>query len=326
MHKILILFIIGCLSLAAAHEKDIPQSKDHPMVSRYSGALITGYDFQEYGELMLPLGKAVLKKEVEYLKSQRIEGKLTRILYLAPQNRSTLEVYKNYEIELKKAGFEVLFSCAGENDCGTLLHQTIWSSQKALKNSRELSMVFAIPSDQRLLVAKLNRPEGDVYVSLYIAANDQSEPKWASKRITVLLEVLETVPMQEGMVKVDAEAMSKEISTAGHIALYGIYFDVDKADIKPQSKPVLDEIAKLINSDSTLSLYIVGHTDSTGTLQHNMDLSQKRARSVVRSLTSNYNINPKRLDGYGVGPLSPVASNDTDEGKSKNRRVELIKK
>lgn len=326
MYKILIVLILSGFSFVAAHEKDIPGSQDHPMISKYSGAVIAGYDFQEYGELVLPLGKAVLKKEVEYLKSQKIEGKLTRILYLAPQKRSTLEVYKNYEIELKKAGFEVLFACAGENDCGTLFHQAVWSAQRALKNSRELSMVFAMPSEQRLLVAKLSRPEGDVYVSLYIAVNGQSEPKWAAKRVTALLEVVETIPMEEGMVKVDAEAMSKEINAVGHIALYGIYFDVDKADIKPQSKPVLDEIAKLLHSDPALSLYIVGHTDNTGTFQHNMNLSQKRAQSVVKSLASDYNINTKRLAGHGVGPLSPVATNDTAEGKAKNRRVELIKK
>ncbi len=328
MHKILILLTIFCLNFVIAQtgQKDIPGSQNHPMISKYKDSVIVGYAFQEYGELTLPLGKAVLNKNVDYLHSQKEEGKLTRLLYLIPPKRSTLEVYKNYALELEKAGFEILFTCAGDDECGTLFHQAIWAPQRALKNSRDLSTIFAMPSEQRLLVAKLTRPEGDVFVSLYVASNDQSEPKWASKKVTALLEILETIPMQEAMVSVNAETMSKEINTAGHIALYGIYFDVDKSDIKPQSKPVLDEIAKLLNSNPALSLYIVGHTDSTGTFQHNMNLSQKRAQSVVKSLASDYKINTKRLSGHGVGPLSPVATNDTDEGKAKNRRVELIKK
>lgn len=328
MHKISILLTILCLNflIAQTGQKDIPSSQDHPMISKYKDSVIVGYAFQEYGELTLPLGKAVLDKNVAYLHSQKEEGKLTRLLYLIPPKRSTLEVYKNYAMELEKAGFEILFSCAGDDECGTLFHQAIWSSQRALKNSRDLSTIFAIPSEQRLLVAKLTRPKGDVFVSLYIASNDQSEPKWASKRVTALLEVLETTPMQEAMVNVNAETMSKEINTAGHIALYGIYFDVDKTDIKPRSKPVLDEITKLLNSDPSLSLYIVGHTDNTGSLPYNMNLSKKRAKSVVSFLVSNYKVSAKRLEGFGVGPLAPVATNDTAEGKAKNRRVELIKK
>ncbi|MDQ1325498.1 MAG: OmpA-OmpF porin, family [Campylobacterota bacterium] len=85
----------SCFSFASAQEKDILGGKDHPMISRYDGSVIMGYAFQEYGELVMPLGKAVLNKNVEYLKNQRAEGKLTRILYLAPQKRSTLEIYKN---------------------------------------------------------------------------------------------------------------------------------------------------------------------------------------------------------------------------------------
>jgi len=305
--------------------KDIPGSKDHPMVSRYQDSSIVGYDLQKYGELVLPLGKALLKDTVQYDKKERVEGKLTRILYLAPAERSTFEIYKNYEIELEKEGFKKQFSCSGNDECGGLFHQAIWSPERALKNSRDLSNVFSIPNDQRLMVAKLSREEGDIYLVLYLALNAQSEPQWASKKVTMLLEVLETTKMDENMVKVDADAMSKEIQATGHVALYGIHFDVDKADIKPESEPALDEIAKLLNNDPTLTLYVVGHTDNTGTLQHNKNLSQKRAQSVVDFLVKEKHIGSKRLQGFGVGPLAPIASNDNEEGRAKNRRVELIK-
>ena len=95
--------------------------------------------------------------------------------------------------------------------------------------------------------------------------------------------------------------------------------------IKPESEKALQEIAKLVKGDAALKLFVVGHTDSVGNIDSNMKLSQDRANAVVQALTGKYGIAGARLKAYGVGPLAPVASNDTDEGKSKNRRVELVK-
>ena len=108
-----------------------------------------------------------------------------------------------------------------------------------------------------------------------------------------------------------------------HAAVYGIYFDVDRAVVKPKSGPVLAEIARLLQNEPGLYLYVVGHTDNTGTLVHNMDLSQRRAEAVVQKLAADYGIAAERLAAVGVGPVAPVASNDADEGRALNRRVEL---
>ncbi len=324
-YRLIPILITVTLFTGVLGAKDIPGSKDHPLVKRYKDSEIRGYDMQKYGELTLPLGKAVLNGSVEYAKKERVEGRLTRLLYLVPDDRATLEVYKNYEEELRKGGFEPLFECRGDDECGRLFHQAIWSQERALHNVKYLEMVFNTPEDQRLMVAKRSGEAGDVYTVLYVAKNASSVPDWAKKRVTVLFEVLETAKMEQNMVTVSAEKMSREISTSGHIALYGIYFDTDKADIKPESHPLLSEIAKLLGSDPALSLYIVGHTDNTGSFAHNEQLSRKRAESVVKYLVSKEKIDAKRLKGYGVGPLAPVASNDTEEGRAKNRRVELIK-
>jgi ligand-binding sensor domain-containing protein len=97
------------------------------------------------------------------------------------------------------------------------------------------------------------------------------------------------------------------------------------ADVKPESDPALQEIAKLLKQDSKLKIYVVGHTDSQGTLNYNMDLSQRRSEAVVRSLTTQHGIVSSRLMAKGLGPLAPVESNDSDAGRAKNRRVELVK-
>jgi outer membrane protein OmpA-like peptidoglycan-associated protein len=108
------------------------------------------------------------------------------------------------------------------------------------------------------------------------------------------------------------------------VRIYGILFDFDMADIKPESKPALDAIATLLKTQANLSIFVVGHTDAKGTLDHNMQLSQARAKAVVAALTGQYGIAASRLDAHGVGPLSPVAPNTTEEGRQQNRRVELV--
>lgn len=122
----------------------------------------------------------------------------------------------------------------------------------------------------------------------------------------------------------DAKQMAMEIKNTGKVALYGIYFDTDKATVKPESEPTLKEIAKFLKENPAMKIYVVGHTDSTGDFSHNEKLSEARAQSVVKELTGKYGIAASRLKGYGVGPLAPVASNSTNEGKAKNRRVELV--
>jgi len=131
--------------------------------------------------------------------------------------------------------------------------------------------------------------------------------------------------MEQNIV-VDAKSMFNDINSQGRVALYGIYFNTDKSEVKPESEPTLKEMAKLLSDNSSLKLFVVGHTDNTGDYQYNMKLSQSRSEAVVNSLVSKYNVDKKRLTAVGVGPLAPVTSNDKEEGKAKNRRVELIKK
>jgi outer membrane protein OmpA-like peptidoglycan-associated protein len=138
------------------------------------------------------------------------------------------------------------------------------------------------------------------------------------------LFIIEKGAMAQDIVA-NAEAFSNDIRTTGHAAIYGIYFDTGKSVIKPESDAALGEIAKLLKGDAKLKVNVVGHTDSVGGMESNMKLSQDRANAVVQALTGKYGVEAVRLKAYGVGSLSPVASNDTEEGKAKNRRVELVK-
>ncbi|MBZ0248525.1 MAG: OmpA family protein [Burkholderiales bacterium] len=140
----------------------------------------------------------------------------------------------------------------------------------------------------------------------------------------IWIRTIEKVAMKQHVVA-DAAALSSDIRAKGHVAVYDIHFDTGKSVVKPESKPALDEVAKLLKSDPALRLWVVGHTDSVGKVDDNMRLAQARGEAVVAELVGAYGIAAGRLKGYGVGPLAPVAGNDDEAGRAKNRRVDLVK-
>lgn len=138
------------------------------------------------------------------------------------------------------------------------------------------------------------------------------------------INIIEKEAMSQDVVA-DANSMAASIKETGKVAIYGIYFDTGLSLLKPESKATLDEIAKLVKADPSLKLYVVGHTDNTGTYDANMKLSMERAAAVVNALVSQHGVNASVLKACGDGPTAPVATNSTEEGKALNRRVELVK-
>jgi len=141
---------------------------------------------------------------------------------------------------------------------------------------------------------------------------------------TYNINIIEKEAMEQDVVA-DASSMAKSIKETGKVAVYGIYFDSGKSTLKPESLPTLQEIAKLMKADPALKLYVVGHTDNTGTFDANLKLSMERATAVVNALVSQHGVNAASLKAHGDGPTAPVATNETEEGKALNRRVELVK-
>ena len=139
----------------------------------------------------------------------------------------------------------------------------------------------------------------------------------------IRIEIIEKEAMKQE-VTADAKFMAEGLSSTGHVAIYGIYFNFNKSDLKPESESALKEIAKLLIGNPNLKVFIVGHTDNVGGIDYNMNLSQARAGAVVQELTKKYKVKPQQMKAYGVGQLAPVAPNKTEEGRAKNRRVELV--
>lgn len=230
--------------------------------------------------------------------TENIEGKVTRIDYRDPDQRSSLERFRNYEQALKGAGFKFDFFCV-KDECGP---------------ETQVETIGYYPPE-RYLTAVLKKKEGNVWVGIFVAAGP-----WTKIRI------VEEKPIETGMVKVSAELMKANIISDGHMAVYGIYFDTGKAEVKPASAETLREIASLLQKNAALQIYIVGHTDNVGKLKDNLELSNRRAAAVVKALVGAHRIDPARLEAGGAGPLAPVASNDSKAGQDLNRRVEIVKK
>jgi outer membrane protein OmpA-like peptidoglycan-associated protein len=282
--------------------------KDHPMISRVPGSEILQYSEKAFDEFELPLGPTL--DTDKYVKSKHLEGKVTRLKYSTPEERSTLELQRSYEQALQKAGFKTLFSCAGP---------ACFASTYSHGYSTAISGVWCTncAEPMRYLAAVLKRDEGDVYVSLVVEKDKYEGGTW--------LTVVEVKPMESGLVKVKpAETMNTDLGSTGHSPIYGVYFDTGKAVVKAESAPTLAEIVKLLTANPDMKLHVVGHTDNVGTLAANMVLSKQRAAAVVTVLTTEHGIARARLDSAGVGSLSPVTSNRTEAGRAKNRRVELV--
>lgn len=211
----------------------------------------------------------------------RVEGESTLVLYTVdrPQdNRSGLEVVRNYENAIRKIGGRI----------------------EAMDPKQNWWVVGTVTIDGKQTWVQAERGNGKIW-----------------------LRMVKMQPMEQTIVA-DAAAYSKDLKSAGHVAVGGIYFDTASAVLKPESAPALKEIAKLLKSDPSLKVYVVGHTDSVGNVDANLKLSHGRAEAVIAALVGEHGVGQARLRPFGNGPFAPVASNASEEGRAVNRRVELV--
>lgn len=334
------LFILLLLSGVAtrasgqvsAPAQDAPGARDYPDMPRYEGTSILLQSQQQFGELGLQIGGLSLPKSTDPKEVRKVEGRTHRTTYLLPNavrgKRSTLEIARNYEAAFKQAGF-----------------QTLWSGGQAEIRNGPPQQFYALPElDHQLLTTGLKDKryfcleKSGLFAAVFVAARswehvmpDSSEANPWKKKIAVpeeavLIQVdyVDTRPMEEKMVFVSAAEMQKSITTSGKVALYGIHFDFNKADIKPESAPTLTEMASLLKAEPALKVLVVGHTDNVGTFEFNEDLSKRRARAVVAELVERHGIEAARLTPLGASFMAPVTTNSTEAGRALNRRVELV--
>jgi outer membrane protein OmpA-like peptidoglycan-associated protein len=268
------------------------------------------FEFGRYNFAAGPEEKGTVSKVTQ------IEGERSAILYSAA-GKSTFQIISVYKKFFKEKGYETLFSCEGkacgekfrgawydlnpfENDYG-------WNNSAPIKNGSWESQFY--------LAAVKKGAAGDTYVSVYTNSGWWNFPAYR-------VDVARPAPLGTGIVP--AAKIAEAMAADGRLAFYGINFDTDSSFIKTESGPVLAEIAAFLKSAPADTFYVTGHTDDEGDLQSNMSLSLARAQAVVNSL-SDLGAGKAMLSAHGAGPLSPVATNFTPEGRALNRRVEIVK-
>lgn len=306
---------------------DAPGSRDHPAVGRYEGAEIVGYRVSEYDEVKIVAGPFDPVKSGEQAGEgfQTIEGRETLIYYTLPKGRTSLEAFRNYEASLKAKGFATLFTCnAADGSCfAGKSPEAAYLVGSAIGNPLTLPRFVDdyvhnwFDQKARYLLARGSSPSGAVYASISLGESNRGT--------VAVVRVVETKEMDANkIVFLNATQMEQAITANGRVNLYSLHFDFDQDTLRPESMPTLAEISILMNAQPALNLQIVGHTDNQGTAAYNADLSQRRAAQVVETLVGQFGIAAPRLTASGAGLTMPIASNDSEDGRAQNRRVELV--
>ena len=307
-------------ALASSLLTERPGGKDHPLISRYEGGIL--YD---YGSNTLGTARLVERAKGEPV-LRPVEGRLSNRLYWGPKDASALAVFRNYQQALRTAGFETLFSCETA-ECETLRIQKMiedfpreakWVGNSAMVN------IFNSGSqpDFHYISARKQTGSGFTYVQVALAG-PRSDGETAG-RTRQFIQIVEPAQAEMGKVTVDAKAIGAGLQRDGKIALYGVNFDTNKAVLRADSAAQLQSMADALKAQPAMKVLIVGHTDNQGDIEANLALSQKRAQAVVEALAGKYGIPVARLSARGVSSFAPVSSNASEEGRARNRRVEMV--
>jgi len=286
------------LALAQSPSEDMEGCKDYPLFNRMPNYHIVDCQTVEFDARKFPVGAPL---EEQKPKMVEVEGALIYLQYQLTEGAkpaSGLQIMRNFEAATKRAGGTVQGTypdwCKAYVEYDSRLGNTCanWGvSMKFVTAGKEVWAYMQVFG------------EGEGYG----------------------LQIIEREAMKQDIV-INAAALQEGLAATGHIAVYDILFDTGKSAIKPESDTTLKEIAKLMSQNPSLKLHVVGHTDNVGDMATNMKLSQARAAAVVAALTGTHGVAASRLGAFGAGPYAPVASNATDEGKAKNRRVELVQR
>lgn len=275
---------------------------DHLLIKPYQGSTIRHKNVQEFDQYNAFFGMDQTgENPVEF----ELKGKVTKLIYSNPNNRSIFEIFENYRIALEQGGAKTLYQCNQKKyEC---------AQKYAGPTFQKLSDIHSITNlVGRYLLARIENADHTAVMA--IAVGEQFTD----------IHIIELTKMDEDMVTLDANSLGSGLDIDGYVIVHGIYFDSAKTSIKAKSKTALVEVAELLASKPEIKIYIVGHTDMQGSLKNNIALSKKRASSVLEELATQYGIARSRMEAQGMGPLAPEASNKDEKGRSKNRRVVIV--
>lgn len=286
--------VLGSAASAAWNERHVEGAKEHPLVKFYPQARVDDYAQKNFDAADLVVGYK--KGADDPVVTETVEGRVTRYRYEHKPQTSPLEIVRNYEGALKPRGFTVVFA------------------------GRE-SQFQGVPiggGNGAFGVFRLDR-DGAPAVWINVSAYEQNGADDPVSDVTIV-----EIKAMEQKLEANAASMLDALQSSGRVAVYGITFDTGKATIRPESEKVLAEVQKLLTQNPNLKLRIEGHTDNVGSSAANRKLSEDRANAVRAWLTQK-GVRAANLSAGGFGDAQPVADNGSEDGRAKNRRVELVR-
>lgn len=187
----------------------------------------------------------------------------------------------------------------------------------------DLHVDYQNPLQWHHVAIAINKNTGKIYIDQYRIASVNNISDKANS-ILFLIDGYENSFLKNVRIAAGGIDIYKKVTTDGRIVMHGILFDVDKANLKPESMGSINQIYDLLKKNADLKFEIDGHTDNTGDAAHNLTLSQQRADAVKTQLV-NMGIDGSRLTTKGFGDTKSISDNNTPEGKANNRRVEFVK-
>lgn len=305
---------LGMLLPGVAPAQSPVKGSDHPLVGRFERSVLVGYAQKAFDSRSVVF-KGTPDRSLQAGDSRALDGKVTQLAYAGPAV-TAVEIYRNFLASLQSRGFASEYVC--ENQPG---------QAKACPDAKQIA--YAMSSLPTSVIENGNcfknsryglfKKGSEATVALLVSDcwNEKSPP-------LTLITVVEGVAMKTDQIVVPTAAdMASAFAAEGRIALYGIFFDTGKAELKPESRPTLASIAALLGTEPSLALVVTGHTDNVGAFDANVALSKRRAEAVVNALVSEFKVSPGRLTAFGAGMTGPRGPNTDEAGRAKNRRVEL---
>ncbi|MEO1252565.1 MAG: OmpA family protein [Pseudomonadota bacterium] len=319
-----LIAVAALFAPAAVNAADAEGCADHGALERYPGSVLEWCKTDNYLPYKIAVGPVTGYRAIdEWIET---EGRVTRNFYSLTNGRTHAEVWKNYQVALEEAGFDIIAegmfpegNVKGDIGGGSWLGVYYGANPFGAGPVGKLVSGTSTSGGTGAVFGKKERADDVIYALVSLEQHSADE-------VAALITIVETKAAETGLVTANAEAMGKDIEERGRTVLDGLFFEHDEATLKSESAPALEEIAKLLATSPDASFYVVGHTDWTGAFAYNQKLSADRAAAVRSALVEDYAIAPSRLEAHGVGPLAPIFTNATDGGRGKNRRVELVEK
>lgn len=300
------LFVLLALLIAASQVEAQEKSE---IISLYQGSKVEFDDAIGFEKHHILVNDTLV---------QVVEGNVRRQFCYAPAKKSSYEIIKNYEKAIKVKGGSIIniSDKAGKIEIGDDYFVRDLFTKERITRYNPYSYLQLPNYANDYLAGKISTSKHDIYIT--IAATRIEDD------VVYTLVTVEAEPMEMNMVTLNV--LNDGIAAEGKVAIYDIYFDTGKHQVKKESSNALKVIAGYLKNNANKKFLIVGHTDNTGNFESNVKLSQNRANAVVKMLVSEYGVIANQIKPYGIGSTSPKMSNLTEDGKARNRRVELVER